>query len=134
MGKWLASEGLVPDHVVSSPAERAKQTTLGVCQQLGIAASAVRWDPRVYAAGLDGLLQALADCPAKAKTVLLVGHNPGLETLVVHLCGDVPVPADGKLLPTAAVAVLKVAGDWSAVKPGAATLVSVTRPDAVELD
>ena len=36
VGRWLEEQGLIPDHVVSSPAERAKQTVIAVCQALGI--------------------------------------------------------------------------------------------------
>jgi len=41
-------EGLTPDYVVSSPAERARQTVLAVCGELGIEASQVH---RAAAAG-----------------------------------------------------------------------------------
>lgn len=34
VGSWLYREGLVPDHVVSSPATRARQTAIKVCKRL----------------------------------------------------------------------------------------------------
>jgi phosphohistidine phosphatase len=58
-----------------------------------------------------------------------VGHNPGLESLIAHLAGDdLDRPQDGKLLPTATVARLEMPEDWTALDPGCAILVSVTRP------
>lgn len=133
VGAWLRSEGLVPDHVVSSPAERARQTILRVCEELGVDSDRIAWDPRVYGAGVDGLLSVLADCPQQAKTILLVGHNPGLETLVEYLGGeDVEIPEDGKLLPTAAVASLKMPESWADLEEGSARLVSLTRPRYLE--
>lgn len=131
VGAWLRQQGLLPDLVVSSPAKRAKKTTLKVCQELGIAKREVWWEPRIYEATTRTLLEVLAEFPEGAKTVLLVGHNPGLEDLISYLCGpELAVPADGKLLPTATLARLHVPADWRTLQPGCGTLVSLTRPRA----
>jgi phosphohistidine phosphatase len=133
VGKWLYQEGLVPDLVISSPAERARQTAVTVCKSLDYKKKKIQWDDKVYAAGVKELLAVLAHrCPRDQETVLLVGHNPGLEDLVLYLAGDeVDEPADGKLLPTAAVARLEMPDDWSALEAGCAHLVAVTRPRAL---
>jgi len=61
--------------------------------------------------------------------VLLVGHNPGLEELVYFLTqGPLTQPDDGKLLPTAALAVLRPLTDWRSLGQGGAKLLSITRP------
>ncbi len=85
MGRFLAERGLVPDHVVSSPAERARQTVLAVCAELGLGEDAVRWDERIYHASTGALMDVLAESPAGAHRVLIAGHNPGLEMLVQTL-------------------------------------------------
>lgn len=128
VGEWLHREGLVPDLVVSSPAERAKETALKVCKSMGLKKEGVVLDPDVYAGGLNDLLRVLARCPAEAASVLLVGHNPGMEELLVFLAGDVADPGDGKLLPTAALARLEMPDDWRVLGPRCAQLVSITRP------
>jgi len=129
MGRWMAEEGLRPDLVVSSPARRAKQTTMLLLEELELEEDAVRWEPCVYGAELPDLLDVLAEIPRSAGRVLLVGHNPGLEDLVLHLGGEsVTIPGDGKLLPTAAAARLRMPVDWSRLPPGAASLLSLTRP------
>jgi phosphohistidine phosphatase len=128
MGKWLHEQGLIPDHVLSSPAERAKQTTLRVCAALGIAEADIHWDAQLYAASRETLCRALADCPPTAGRVLLVGHNPGLEELLIYLCGTVPLAPDGKLLPTASAAQLMMPEDWTRLAPGSAHLIGITRP------
>lgn len=129
VGAWLYREGLVPDHVVSSPAERARQTTIKVCKSLDIGKKRIVWDPALYEASVPHLLDALARCPIHAATVLLVGHNPGLEELLRHLAGDdLDPPDDGKLLPTAALARLEMPNDWGRLDPGCAQLISITRP------
>jgi phosphohistidine phosphatase len=128
VGGWLRRQGLVPDLVVSSPAKRARKTTIKVCRELGIPKQEIWWEPRIYGATTEMLLRVLAACQADAEIVLLVGHNPGLEHLLEYLCGsDVSLPTDGKLLPTAALARLRVAANWKHLRPDCATLVSITR-------
>jgi phosphohistidine phosphatase len=134
MGRWLRQQGLVPDWVLSSPAERARTTALLVCHELSVSQECLHWEPRIYEATTGDLLAVLSDCPAAAKTVLLVGHNPGLETLLQYLCDPIHLPPDGKLLPTATVARLKMPADWSELQPGAARLLGITRPAAVARD
>ena len=129
MGSWLREQGLTPDYVLSSPAQRARQTAVKVCHELGIQEDQINWEPGIYEASLPALLEILKDCPPAAQRVLLVGHNPGLELLVAYLCGKAtPLPADGKLLPTAAVAVLTMPADWRPLRPGCAQLAAITSP------
>ena len=128
MGQWLKKQGLVPDIVVSSPALRAKQTSEAACAKLGIKQKEINWDNRVYAAAGSELLAVLKDYKKNPKTIMLVGHNPGLEDLLIYLAGSkVEVPPDGKLLPTAAAAYLEMPDNWKDLKEGSGRLISVTR-------
>jgi len=129
IGAWIYREGLVPDLVLSSPAQRARQTTEKVCKSMDYKKKAIRWHHEVYGADVRDLLHLLKRCPPAARIVLLVGHNPGLEELVLYLAGDEPDrSADGKLLPTATLARLEMPDDWSALASGCAQLVTITRP------
>lgn len=129
MGQWMRSQGLLPDYVVSSPAKRARQTCKRVCHELGIDSAGIRRDERLYLASLYDLLAVIADCPARTASMLLVGHNPGLESLLRHLAGgSVPEPADGKLMPTATLAVLDIQEDWQHLHGDSARLVELVRP------
>jgi phosphohistidine phosphatase len=133
VGRFLAAQGLRPDYVVSSPAERARQTVLLVCAEMGIEADSVHWESRIYGCGPRTLFRVLRDCPPDATRVLIAGHNPGLELLLVELCGQrIDIPPDGKLLPTAAVAHLAVDSEWAAIGEGAARLLSLTRARALK--
>lgn len=135
MGAWIKHQKLVPDAVLSSTAERARATTAAACKAMGVPLSKVRWDERLYAAPVEDLLAALADCPKSAHRVMVVGHNPGLEELIDYLNqGQIEVPDDGKVLPTSALAQLGMIEDWTKLEPGCATLVSVTRPGQVPDD
>lgn len=123
----MKRQKLVPDYVVSSPAERARETTIRVCKELGVPDSQVNWEPRVYAAGVGTLLEVLAGCPESAARVLLVGHNPGLEELLDYLVKKLPQSDDGKLMPTAALAHLGLPDTWRPPAPDSATLLSLLR-------
>lgn len=128
MGRWLRKQQLVPDHIVSSPAKRAKQTALRACKFAELPDSLVVWDQRIYEAAVPELLQVLADCPQDKKRIMIVGHNPGFEELVDYLGGDrVAIPVHGKLMPTAAVARLQMPDQWLRLEPGCALGVSITR-------
>lgn len=128
VGRFLRDRGLVPDYVVSSPAERARQTVIAVCAEMGIGAEQIAWDSRIYHASTGSLLDVLNDCPKDARRVLIAGHNPGLELLLQNLCDhEIPMPDDYKLMPTAAVAHLEIRSEWSALEGRLARLISLTR-------
>lgn len=128
MGVWLLQQNLVPDYIISSPAERASNTAAKLTKAMGLTRQHIHYDARIYEADIEQLQAVLADCPAHSRRVLLVGHNPGLEELLLHLHGnDIERPEDGKLLPTATLAVLKMPENWNKLKPGAAKLTSITR-------
>lgn len=78
-GTWLRQHGAAPDRVLCSPAARARETCERVLGVLGY--TDLRSDARIYEATPATLLRVLDD-HADARSVLLVGHNPGLETLV----------------------------------------------------
>jgi len=129
VGAWLYREGVVPDYIVSSPAERARETALKVCKALDLKKRQIVWDESIYDAASDQLLAVLSRVPDTASTALLVGHNPGLEDLVRFLTGgDLSEPEDGKLLPTAALARLEMPDDWRALEHGCAVLIGIVRP------
>ncbi len=128
MGKWLKKQGLVPDIVISSSALRAKQTSEAACRKIGIKQKDMSCDNRVYAAVTSELLEVLKGYKKKPKTLMLVGHNPSLEDLLIYLVGqDIQIPLDGKLLPTAAAAYVEMPNNWKDLAEGVGKLVSITR-------
>ena len=122
MAIWLLRNDLVPDYVVSSPAERAIETARKTCKAMGIAAGGIVEDRRIYEASIRDLLKVLRDVPTDARHVLLVGHNPGLEDLVVYLDGGDTV------LSTASLARLELPDNWNTLEAECGRLMSVTLP------
>ncbi|MFN7173556.1 MAG: SixA phosphatase family protein [Thermaurantiacus tibetensis] len=130
MGQYLRDEGLHFDAVIASPAVRVLETLEGVEEGLGRSLGATH-DRRIYmasAASLLDLVQGAHDVPH----LLLVGHNPGLEDLVLLLTPDDASPlraAVAEKYPTAALATLAFAVDsLAAVREGQGHLTRFTRP------
>ncbi len=129
MGAWIKGKGLTPNHVVSSPAERARQTILSVAKALGIKKKKINWDARIYGAGTETLLEVLADIPKKVKTAMIVGHNPGLEFLLAHLAGDLDQDGfNAGMVKTATVVQLEMPDDWTDLPQGCAKVIIVQNP------
>lgn len=129
IGVWLAQHGLQPDYIVSSPAECALVTAQKCCKAMGSDAHAIKTDPRAYTTDIELLLAVLASCPAQAQRVMLVSHNPALEELLSWLSAeDLQQPEDARLLPTAALARLKVSKNWNSLGQGCAFIESIIKP------
>jgi len=135
IGTWLGSNGPIPDNIITSPAVRASSTAELFCGAIGSSGQDIHRDPRVYGASPDDLLAILADAPRSARCVLLVGHNPGLEKLLIFLIGEAPeVPPNGKLMPTAALVRLVMPDDWRSLTAGCAETLVIQRPSALPLE
>jgi len=104
MGLWLKKQNIAPDLIISSPATRALSTAEIICKALGISAQTIQTDKLIYQASLADLNRVMLTVPDSVQRLLLVGHNPGLESLVSLLAPNAPYSANGKLMPTAALA------------------------------
>ncbi|MFJ5773773.1 SixA phosphatase family protein [Streptomyces sp. NPDC093094] len=131
VGRALVEADCLPDLAVCSSAVRARQTWELASAEWGTPPP-LRVDRRLYAAGVEELLAVVRETPSQVRTLLLVGHNPGLEDLILTLAaGDL----DGALgtirekYPTSAVAVLAWRGPaWDTLAPGRALLMSAFVP------
>ena len=130
VGHWLAASGYAPDAVVCSTALRARQTWELLAAGLAEAAAGpppvVRYERRVYEATVLGLLMLIREFDAGWRSVLMVGHNPGIAELAAGLVG--PDEAAPQAFPTAATAVLGLPGPWVDAAPGEARVLAFTIP------
>lgn len=130
VGAYLQREGIGFEHVVASPAVRVVETVSAV--ETGYTSTlAPTWDRRIYLASAVTLLDLVQGTDAGVDRLLLVGHNPGLEDLAMWLVPTSDDPARTALAakyPTATLAELSFAGDWSDLAPGTATLTRFVRP------
>ena len=129
-GRWLGESGYVPDAVICSTAQRARETwelaAGGLLAAVPGADPVVRHEPRVYEASVLGLLMLVREFSPEWETVLVVGHNPGMAELAHGLTDPPPDPPAA--FPTAAIAVLALPGPWSQAGPGEAKLLAFAIP------
>ncbi len=114
MGKLLKDKDLTPDLILSSTAQRASRTAEMIAEKCGYKGEIVYiqdlylGEPEAYLS----ILRDLKEEPGDWKTVLMIGHNPGLESLVQLLTDRV------ESLPTSAIAHLKLpVRTWKAINP-----------------
>jgi phosphohistidine phosphatase len=132
IGRWLRETGCVPDLVWCSTASRAAQTWQLAAAELG-ADPPVSYQPRLYRATGGELADLIREAPAATATLLLVGHNPGIQELALTLAATDGDPAGALVraaakFPTAAVAVLEFDGGWPELSAGGARLVGFVVP------
>jgi phosphohistidine phosphatase len=96
VGTLIRKQNLVLDLVLSSSAKRARDTTELVLAS-GKQAVDVRYDQRIYDAGPLLLSEVVSQIEDRRSSVLLVGHNPGIEELMQLLTGRVEHMATGTL-------------------------------------
>lgn len=131
MGVYLRDEGLVPELVLCSAARRATETWDIAAHELP-KGPAVERDPALYMVSADQLLKRLRKLPAAVKSVLVVGHEGGVDVLARRLVGDGAVPLRkrlGEKFPTAAlVAIAVTLDDWAALAEKSGTLTRFAAP------
>ena len=123
MGELVKEHGLIPDLVISSDAVRARLTAKAVVEAACYEGE-ILLDQRLYMASPADMLSLLRTLPEKAETVMIVGHNPGLEELVLQLTGE------RQDMPTAALARIVLPVDqWRDLTPSTrGTLLGHWRP------
>ncbi|TDW28700.1 SixA phosphatase family protein [Cryobacterium psychrophilum] len=121
VGRWLGHHVARIDLAVVSPAIRAQSTWSLTAGELDVTPSRVT-DDRLYAASSMQLLAVVRELPSMAHTVVLVGHNPGIEDLVAVATGE------WVHMNTSAVAVIRFEGVWATAGDMAASLTVFGRP------
>jgi phosphohistidine phosphatase len=97
VGAFIQKQNLVLDLVLSSPAKRARETTELVLASANLTVD-VGYDQRIYEAGSLRLLEVVSQIEEGRSSVLLVGHNPGIEELLQLLTGRLEHMATGTLV------------------------------------
>src|SRR5258708_5104438 len=126
IGRYLKTRDVVPDLVLSSTAIRARET-VEIVVRTAKWRTEVRYDERIYEAGAMRLLEIVSQIENDRKTVLVVGHNPGMEEFLQLLSGKI------EQIPTGGLAklVLKTS-KWLAALDKKATLDWLIRPRELE--
>lgn len=126
MARWMCESGFHPDLVLCSSAQRARETV-----DLGLP----EWDttPEIahsdslYLATPEIILSVLQSESLGSRTVLVVGHNPGMSHLSSILSGQAIE------MPTAAVSIFQCGGSqWPEIRsPDQVALIQLMKPKAL---
>ncbi|HEX7174996.1 MAG TPA: histidine phosphatase family protein [Pyrinomonadaceae bacterium] len=122
MGRLMRERAPRPDVILCSPAERTRQTVALFATAAGLDAEP-RFDERIYEASAGRLIDVVSEVERGVGSVLLVGHNPGVEELIEALTGS------RERMTTAALARVALDIDaWDEVGPECGRLEWVVRP------
>lgn len=125
MGKVIFDNQFQPDVIVSSPAERAEQTAVLVKENARVNEE-IKFDERIYEASPLRLFQVISEMDEDKNSMMLVGHNPGLEGLVKILTGEI------QAMPTAALAVINLnINNWKDISADCGELQTLLRPKEI---
>ncbi len=122
MGRWLAASHYLPDRIIASPSVRTTETVELVCVALAALMKQtadseeseidqVIYDQRLYHGGATQICAIAEQQLRHLECVLVVAHNPAMEQALLAYCPAAEPFADGKFMPTCALAVIEFEGD-----------------------
>jgi phosphohistidine phosphatase len=127
LSEHLRTSGIRPELVLCSSSRRTLETLEGVAPE-----GELLIEPELYSASGPELHQRLRRVPAEVEAVMVVGHNPAMQTLVLRLAGrGSELEAVRRKFPTGALATLSFEGAWGELAPGSASLDAFVRPKAL---
>ena len=135
IGAYMARHGLLPDLVLCSTALRARETWEELATEFTAHPLTV-YEERLYNARPERILELVRDTKDRVRSLLLVGHNPGLQELSSLLIASGDLEHRERLrekLPTAGLVVIDFAVDeWTKVHPHAGRLERFVAPRWLE--
>ena len=136
MGKELKHLRITFDFALASPAARVRETIDGLTETYGEPRFPIRFEPRIYLASAETLLELVRETAPDVESLLLVGHSPAMERLAVELSHDDKHGFRARIaekFPTAGLATIELpADDWAELEPGKGKVVELILPK--ELD
>ena len=112
MGAFLKKSALIPDVILASTAVRAQATAEAVAAACGFDGK-MKFVENLYGGTVADYLHVASKAPASADRVLLIGHNPTCEELVVD------VARQAEKMPTSAIVEIRIPiSKWSKLSIG----------------
>jgi phosphohistidine phosphatase len=126
VAEHIRANELEPDVVLCSSARRTRET-------LELMNPAGEWviDPKLYGADADDVLDRIRRVPEQTRSVMVIGHNPAMQELVLDLAdagNSASIDEARRKFPTGALATLTFGCAWSELSPGSARLASLVWP------
>lgn len=123
-GRRFADDGITPDLALCSTSARTRETWKLAAHELPHRPKTV-YEERLYEASLGDLLALVTETPDEVRSLLLIGHNPGMHALADALASAAEGDALARMtrgFPTAAFAVVTFPGTWKSVEHGVGRL------------
>ncbi len=135
MKAHIRKAGIKPDLILCSPAIRARETYIRIADAFA-RETEVRFESRLYDFGSQALLKRLRQVDRKVSSVMMIGHNTGIEHLALALTSGTETKSLARMrekYPTLALASIEIGkGTWSRVAPGCAKLSDYVIPRDLE--
>jgi phosphohistidine phosphatase len=128
IAEHMRAERLSPELVLCSSAARTRETLERLAPALGEGVQ-VQIEPELYGASDERLLERLRAVDDGVESLMLIGHNPGVEQLALRLAARGEKLAEvRRKYPTAALATLEFDGRWTELRSGGAELTDFVTP------
>ena len=111
VGKWLSQNGYKPEHCLCSSAGRTQQTLSLLIHGSGWESIPTDILTDLYHAGESSLVDQIATGFSYCDTLMVVGHNPGMDMVLMRFCPQIESSTNGKLMTTAACAIIGFDGE-----------------------
>ncbi|WP_434995870.1 SixA phosphatase family protein [Arthrobacter sp. Ld5] len=117
VGRWMREHDAVPDFILVSTALRTRQTCTWVCKELGDKAPTPKLEDELYAARPSEILALINHVPQTVTSLLVIGHNPGIQDLAMRLASvrssEHAVMDLATDYPTSGLTVMTFDGPWA---------------------
>ena len=132
LGVYLARHGYIPDQALVSTSARTRETWAQLVTTFD-KPPPVSFEDRIYEASPQAILQVIQETGRETGTLLVIGHNPGMQELAAMLVASGDIDARERLgenFPTSALAAISFASrDWRGVHPHGGRLEHFVTPD-----
>mgnify|MGYP005851875811 CR=1 FL=1 len=125
MGALLKQRGIMPERIVSSPAERTYKTARKIAKIIGFPPDALVKDEELYEASVTDFFNIIAQQPDEVQKLMFVGHNPTLTDMVNLLARKIRIDN----IPTCGICALRFEADnWLQIEEGSGELLFFEYP------
>lgn len=107
VGSWLNSKGILPDCIICSSAVRTRETLQLVLEIAEWGEVDCVFEEAMYHASEDVIVNIIYDNLISYDRLLIVGHNPSMDMVLLRFCPNVTPNVNHKLMTTGSVAVIE---------------------------
>lgn len=127
MGEYLSKQGIKPDLILSSPALRAKTTTITLAEKLSYPIESISYLPSLYESDVNTILAIIRTISENIETLFIVAHNPEVTECINFITN-----AEIDNVPTCGVAAIRLnENSWDRVGSNSAELISLDTPKKI---